>query len=151
MNGREPQFNNNLFYACSLIEYIGRKTHNTATIVFDALGKTCVERILDLADVYHSDNIDSVAESFVEEAQIATGTFDNISCAHYSIPSHWDIGKVYKRLVLAIMRHEHVDTFEAMSRAYHSSVTSLINDYNGSFYYDSPLAIYSAYATGELE
>ena len=28
---------------------------------------------------------------------------------------------------------------------------SLIDNYNGSFYYDSPTAIYDAYATGELE
>lgn len=36
-------------------------------------------------------------------------------------------------------------------RAYCSPVSALIDDYNGSFYYDSPEAIYDAYATGELE
>lgn len=32
--------------------------------------------------------------------------------------------------------------------AYCSPVSALIDDYNGSFYYDSPEAIYDAYATG---
>ena len=67
------------------------------------------------------------------------------------MPNHWDIGKVYKRLVLAIMEHEHVDAVEAIRRAYHSPVAALIDDYNGSFYYESPQAIWSAYATGEVE
>lgn len=151
MQGREPQLNNNIFFTCSLIEYIARKTKNTATAVFDALGRERVERILELADVYHSDNIDAVTDGFVQETGIRAGTFDNVASARYSIPSHWDIGKVYKRLVLNIMDAEGIDPVEAMNRAYHSPISDLINDYNGSFYYESPQAIYAAYATGELE
>lgn len=151
MQGREPQLSNNIFFTCSLIEYIARKTKNTAVLVFDTLGRNRVERILELADVYHSDNIDAVTESFVQEANIPTGTFDNVASARFAIPSHWDIGKVYKRLVLNIMDAEGVNPVEAMGRAYHSPVTALINDYNGSFYYEPPQAIYAAHATGELE
>jgi len=34
MKGREPQKDNDLFYTCSLIDYIARKTKNTrATVV----------------------------------------------------------------------------------------------------------------------
>ena len=34
-----------------------------------------------------------------KKAGIKEGTFDNISIARYSDPSHWDIGKIYKRLM----------------------------------------------------
>ena len=107
-------------------------------------------RIIELADVYHSDNIDAVSDGFIEDATISEGSFDNVAAARYAVPSHWDVGKVYKRLVLAIADREGVDLPEALLRAYRSPVSALIDDYNGSFYYDSPQAIYDAYATGEL-
>ena len=101
--------------------------------------------------MYHCDNIDVVSDHFIEEADIGEGVFDNVAAARYAVPSHWDIGKVYKRLVLAIADREGTTDVEAILRAYCSPVSALIDDYNGSFYYDSPEAIYDAYATGELE
>ena len=100
MTGREPQKDNDLFFTCSLIEYIARKTKNKRCYVVDTLGRAAIEKIYDLADIYHSDNIDAVSDSFIEEAQLADGSFDNIKAAQYAIPSYWDIGKVYKRLIL---------------------------------------------------
>ena len=32
--------------------------------------------------------------------------FDNVSACQYAIPTHWDIGKVYKRLIKAVAEHE---------------------------------------------
>ena len=37
--GREPQKDNDLFFTCSLIDYIARKTKNTRRDVVNALGK----------------------------------------------------------------------------------------------------------------
>ena len=62
MNGREDKKCNDLFYTCSLIEYISRKTHNHPAAVANALGKERIAKIYDLADIYHSDNIDRVSE-----------------------------------------------------------------------------------------
>ena len=36
--GRESQKDNDLFYTCSLIDYIARKTKNKRVAVVDALG-----------------------------------------------------------------------------------------------------------------
>lgn len=58
---------------------------------------------------------------------------------------------MYKRLVLAIADGEEVDDAGALFHAYHSFVSDLMDDYNGGFYYDSPAAIYDAYATGKLQ
>ena len=151
MVGRETTRANNLFYTCSLIDYIGRKTKNRRVDVVDALGRERIAKIIDLADVYHSDNIDAVSDAFIEEAGLAPGTFDHVAVAKYAVPSHWDIGKVYKRLVLGIAEMEGVTDAEALFRAYHSPVSALIDDYNGSFFYDSPGAILDAYLTGEWE
>jgi hypothetical protein len=58
MTGREDKNANNLFFLCSLIEYIGRKTKNHRNVVVNAIGKYDLQHIFDLADVYHSENID---------------------------------------------------------------------------------------------
>ena len=93
MTGREDQKANDLFFTCSLIDYIARKTKNKRSAVVNALGRTSVSKIYDLADVYHSDNIDTVSDDFIASAHISEGTFDNVTAAKYAIPSHWDIGK----------------------------------------------------------
>ena len=98
--GRESKKDNDLFYTCSLIDYIARKTKNTRTNVVNKLGKQRIDKIYDLADVYHCDNIDRVSDDFIKEAEIQEGKFDNVGNCKYSIPSHWDIGKVYKRLIM---------------------------------------------------
>ena len=82
MNGREDRKENDLFFTCSLIEYIARKTKNRRADVANALGKTAISKIYDLADVYHSDNIDCVSDHFINSAKITVGSFDNVSAAN---------------------------------------------------------------------
>lgn len=151
MTGREDRKGNDLFFTCSLIEYIARQTRNKRAVVANALGRTLIEKIYDLADVYHSDNIDTVSESFIERAGIAEGDFDNVSAARFAVPSHWDIGKVYKRLVLGIAREKGLSIPDAVLEAYNSFVSEKIDDYNSSFYYEAPQNILNAYLTGRIE
>lgn len=49
---------NDLFYLCSLIEYIAKKTYNTKEYVINKIKKK-FEKIYSLAEVYHSKNITS--------------------------------------------------------------------------------------------
>ena len=56
--GREPAKDNDLFFTCSLIDYIARKTKNKRSDIVKALGQERLEKIYELADIYHSDNID---------------------------------------------------------------------------------------------
>lgn len=151
MTGREDPRENDLFFTCSLIEYIARKTKNHRSEVVDALGVSRLEKIYELADVYHSDNIDRVSDDFIAEAGIREGNFDNVAAGEYSIPSHWDMGKVYKRLILGIAREKNMGIIDALIEGYHSFVSELIDDYNSSFYYDNPQNILNAYLYGEVE
>ena len=68
--GREPKKDNDLFYTCSLIDYIARKTKNKRVDVVNQLGKERIQKIYDLADVYRCDNISRVADDFIKEAKI---------------------------------------------------------------------------------
>lgn len=151
MNGREDKKENDLFFTCSLIEYIARKTKNKRSDIVNLLGKTSVEKIYDLADIYHSDNIENVSDEFIQRAGITVGTFDNVAVAKYAVPSYWDIGKVYKRLILGIMESKHISIIEALFAAYNSFVSSKIDDYNSSFFYDAPQNILNAFLSGQIE
>jgi hypothetical protein len=151
MIGRENSKENDLFFTCSLIEYIGRKTKNKRVDVVNKLGEATINKIYELADIYHSDNIDRVSDDFIKEANIIEGNFDNISSAKYAIPSHWDIGKVYKRLILGIVKEKDISIIDALFRAYNSFVSEKIQDFNSSFYYDIPQNILNAYKYNVIE
>ena len=117
----------------------------------ECIGEKRLQKIYELADVYHSDNIDRVSDDFIEESGITEGNFDNVGTARYAIPSHWDIGKVYKRLVLGAAGEKQMDIVDALIDVYNSFVCEKIDNYNSSFYYDNPQNILNAYLTGEIE
>ena len=143
--GREPAKENDLFFTCSLIDYITRKTKNTRADIVNALGKKNLEKIYDLADIYHSDNIERVSDDFIREAKIETGNFDNVETCKYAIPSHWDIGKVYKRLIKAVAEYEKTEVVDALLKVYNSFISSKIDDYNSSMYYENPSYLLECY------
>ncbi len=151
MRGRESQRANAVFFVCSLIDYIARKTKNERCDIVESLGEARIGKLIDLADVYHSENIDELSDRLIDESDIAPGSFDNVGEARYIVPSHWDIGKVYKRLVLDIADDEHIGDAQAIMRAYAFPISPLLDNYNGSFYYGSPQAIYAAYRYGDLD
>lgn len=151
MIGRESKESNDLFFTCSLIEYIARKTQNRRLVVVNAMGKSMVSKIYELSDIYHSDNIERVSEDFIKAANIPTGEYDNVAVAKYAVPSHWDIGKVYKRLILGIAKEKKLDIVDALFEAYNSFVSDKIQDYNSSFYYEAPQNILNAYLDGEIK
>ena len=109
------------------------------------MNKKNISKIYELADVYHSDNIDRVSEDFIKKAEIVTGTFDNVKECHYSIPSHWDIGKVYKRLIKAVAEYEKIDVIDALIEVYNSFLSDKIDDYNSSMYYENPSYLLECY------
>lgn len=143
--GREDKKQNDLFYTCSLIEFIARKTKNLRSVVVNKLGKENVEKIYELADVYHCDDMEYVSDEFIEKTQIKEGFFDNISECKYTIPSYWDIGKVYKRLILKVSEVEKISIIDALFCVYNSFVSEKIDDYNSSVYYENPSYIYECY------
>ncbi len=87
MTGREERKENDLFFTCSLIDYIARKTKNKRVDVVNMLGRDAIANIYDLADVYHSDNIDRVSDDFIASAQIPNGSFDSVANTRYALPS----------------------------------------------------------------
>ena len=148
--GREPQKDNDLFYTCGLIEYIARKTKNIRSEVVKKLGKERISKIYEFADIYHCENIDAVSDDFIEDANIVPGEFDNVADCGYAVPSQWDIGKVYKRLIKMVAAYEKIGVVDALIEVYNSFISSKIDDYNSSVYYENPNYIFECYIEKEM-
>ncbi len=149
MTGREDKVANNLFFLCSLIEYIGRKTKNHRNVIVNAIGKDELQHIFDLADIYHNENLDKLTFNLVEKHKITEGGFDNILNAKYSIPTHWDIGKVYKRLIINVSQNENQSFIKTLIEVYNSWLSRKIEDFNSSIYYESPEYLFQSYLVGD--
>ena len=148
--GRESQKDNDLFYTCGLIEYIARKTKNVRSEVVKKLGKDRISKIYEFADVYHCENIEAVSDNFIKDAGIVSGKFDNVADCGYAVPSHWDIGKVYKRLIKMVAEDEKIGIVDALIEVYNSFISPKIDDYNSSVYYENPNYIFECYREKEL-
>ncbi len=145
----ESQKENDLFFVCSLIEYIARKTKNTKRYTVQTLGKKNIEHIYKLAEVYHSENIEKVSDEFIEKCNIEQGNYDIISICKNNIPTHWDIGKVYKRLIIMVNKDEekYIDT---LTEVLSSWIIEKIDNYNSSMYYENPNYIYECYIENKI-
>lgn len=139
---------NDLFYTCSLIEYIARKTLNTKKDIINIIGKDSVARIYRLADVYHCENIDKVSDEYIEKFNIQKGNyhFDNYK---YRIPTYFEIGKVYERLIVMVNPDpkDYVDTTVEVLTSW---IIPKIDNYNSSMYYENPQYIYECYKEGYI-
>ena len=149
MNGREDSKRNDLFFVCSLIEYVGQQTKNERKAVVNALGRKGLEHYYELAEVYHCENIDKVTNELVDKYHIAPGTYDNVKTAVDNPPSHWDIGKVMQRLVLEVAKHSDGDVIGALIKVYNSWIVPKIDDYGSSMYYENTSYQYASYQAGK--
>ena len=140
--------NNDLFFTCSLIEYIGRISKQRRKNIVDYLGRDNIGRIYEYADIFHCEPIEKVATEFTEQCNIPKGEFDNVGMCKYTIPDYWDIGEVYERLIEDIYSDTEIE--KGIWEIYHSWIDYHISDYNTDFYYQSRDYIAECYKAGEI-
>lgn len=139
--------NNDLFFACSLVEYIGRTTKNRRSDVVNQLGDD-LSRIYEYADVFHCEPIEKVADDFIQRNAIAEGNYDNLSDCKYRIPDYWDIGEVFARLIEDCYEEDVV--VEGMREVYTSWMAERILNFNSDLYYQSREYLAACYKEGEV-
>ena len=76
--------------------------------------------------------------------------FDNVRECQYAVPSHWDIGKVYKRLIKQVALEKKIDVVDAIIEVYHSFISDKIDDYNSSVYYENPSYIFECFIQNKI-
>ena len=139
--------NNNLFYTCSLIEYIGREKKQRRADVVAALGNAALQRIYDYSDVLHSDPIAHVADQYGQLSGLQSGSYDNVGACRYTVPSYWDIGKVFSRLVEDVAGNDPVKGIEAV---YGSWMSDAISNYNSDLFFQPRDYLKACYLAGEV-
>ena len=129
---QESKEKNDLFFVCSLIEYIARKTKNKKKYIVDAIGKEKITKLYKLADVYHSENIDKVSDEIIEESNIKLGNYE-LKLNDEKRPTFWELGRIYERLIVMVNdnQEEYINTlFEVMT----SWIIEHLDNYNSSLY-----------------
>lgn len=145
----DEQKKNNIFYVCSLIEYLGRETKNRRTDIIRMLGKKEIERQTELAEVNHCLSIEQVADELIDEFNISQGNFDSVGICNYPVPSITGVAKDYQRLILDVIKpgESIVDVFFMV---FQSFLSDEISDFNSSVFYSSPEYLKLSYEEGKL-
>ena len=143
----EKQEENDLFFVCSFIEYIARKTKNKKKYVVEKMGLDLITKIYKLAEVYHSENIDKVSSEIILESGINDGSYE--LKLHGNRPTFWELGRVYQRLILMINNQE--ETFMTnLIKVMSSWLIEEIDNYDSSLYYETPEYIYECYKANKI-
>lgn len=142
--------NSDLFYTCSLIEYIGRKQKQRRETVVKLLGRETIRRIYRYADVFHCEPIAKTADDFIHICNIPVGAYDNLEKAKYEIPDYWTIGEVYERLIEDVSEDSTEAIVDTIMAVYGSWISDAISNYNTDFYYQSREYICQCYTEGEV-
>lgn len=141
------KISNNLYYICSLIEFIGRKTKNKRKDIVNILGEETLRHIYEYADVFHCEQIEAVADRFIDENKIEEGSFDNVNDCKYLVPDYWSIGAVYQRLIENVNKS---DLIESLIEVYNSWIAKYIDNYNMAMYYMTPQYLKACYDEREI-
>ena len=92
-----------LFYVCSMIEYVARKTHNKVKDVVEKLTDLDLLHQLKAARVNHCLSYEQVCDEWIEEYGIAEGTYDNTAVYRKPMPTETTIGRIYQKRILDVM------------------------------------------------
>lgn len=139
---------NDLFYVCSLIEYIGRERKLRRADVVSALGEDSIRRIYRYADTFHCEQIAKVADDFITLRSIPSGDFDNVAKCRYAVPGYWDIGAVYARLIEDVANG--ADPVSKLMEVYASWMSDALSRFNSDLFYQSRGYIAECYRTGRI-
>lgn len=141
---------NNLFFVCSLIEYIARKTSNTKKYITEKLGYDTIKKIYDLAEVYHSENIDKISDEFIKKSDIKYGNYDMLNgIKNQNPPTFFDMGKVYERLIRDISSSEN-DYINNLIEVMTSWIMEKFDNYDSSLYFENPDYLNNCYLENKI-
>ena len=138
-----------LFYVCTMIEYVSRKTNNKSKDVVVRISDKALAHQLKVAGINHCLSFEQVADEWIEEFEIPKGNYDNISECRYEEPTVTSIGRVYQTLISEVV-YLYQNVVEAIKKVYSSFICDEISNYNSSVYYSNPDYIRRSYEAGKL-
>lgn len=143
---------NDLYFVCYMIERVARQLKQPNRYVVNRMGCKSLAEKLSMANVQHCENPLAVVADWIDEFALEEGSYDvsRVDPELVSeIPTALQMGKVYARLILSTLTPEE-DYPDAIIRVYNNPICEVIDDYNGSAYYEPSYYITKAYYQGNF-
>ena len=137
-----------LFYVCSLIEFVARQTNNRRKTIVNALGEEGIMKQLYDAQVNHCLTFEQVSAEIIDCYKIPDGNFDTISDCKYRIPSFTAIGKLYSHMILDCC--EEGKEVGELLKIFNSFISDEISDFRTGVYFENPSYLECSYREGCL-
>ncbi len=143
---------NDLYFICYMIERVARLLKQPNRYVVNSMGKRALAEKLSLAGVLHCENPLEVEQQFVHDFHLLPGNYDVTQVDPSlvdNIPTPLQMGKVYSRLILDTQKPKE-DYADGIIRIYNDPICQVIDNYNGSAYYEPSYVIARAYYEGRF-
>ena len=131
---KEQYSQDDVFYVCTLIEYIARKTKNHPQNVVKYFTISDILHQLEAAPMNHCLSLEQVSDEVIEDYHISEGTFDMVKECGYRVPSETDIGRVYQKLVLSLYADNYA---QGIRDVFASFISDEISDFNSNICYSN--------------
>lgn len=139
-----------LYFLCYMTERVARKIKQRNKYVINSIGKKELTRLISLANVLHCENPLKIEDEWIKDYALKQGNFDVTDVNSELVdspPTATQIGKVYTRLIVSTLLPEE-NYVEGMIRVYNDPICEIIDNYNGSAYYEPSYIITRAYNDG---
>lgn len=137
-----------IYYVCTMIEFVARATNNRRRDVVARLSKKNIEHQLKVAEVNHCLEFEQVSDEWIEQYGIPTGNYNTIKECKYTVPSVTAIGRVYQQLVIATTQAN--EEAQTIIDVFSSFISDEISNFNSNVYYSSPDYLRCSYEEGVL-
>lgn len=139
-----------LFYVCSLLEYIARVTCNYRKDIISYFSKEVLDWQLKAAEVNHCLSFEQVSDELIERLAIKHGDFDSVKCCKYKVPTYLSVGRVFQRLVLSVYEKSENDLAQEIINVFSSFISDEISNFNSAVYYANPSYLLASYEEDKL-
>ena len=139
---------NDLFYVCSLIEYIGRTTKNRRGYIVDLIGYEGILKLLHDAEMDHCLSFEEVAEEVITHFGIKNGDFEPEKGSPYMIPDYQDIGRLYAIMIEDLAKPG--EEAKELIAVFSSFISDAISNFRSDLYYQNPDYLECCYKEGYL-
>ena len=139
-----------LYFMCYMIERVARRVHQKNKYVVNTIGKNELYHLISCANVLHCENPLKVEETWINDYKLQNGDYDITDVDRELatvIPTPLEMGEVYQRLIMDTMvsKENYVD---GIVRVYNNDLCDVIDNYNGSAFYEPSYVIARAYQAG---
>lgn len=139
---------NDLFYVCSLIEYISRETKNRRGEVVKRIGRKGIEKLLHDAEMNHCLSFEEVSDEVITYYKIPDGDFEPEKGSPYTIPGAQDIGKLYAIMIEDLSKPG--GEIDELISVFTSFISDAISNFRSDLYYQNPDYLECCYREGQL-